>query len=160
VTFRLASSGHVDFAQCRLCVVFGREAKEAAKSRTTENSRFFTPPFRPDDYVAHLKSNHAAGWEEYSKLSVKANDAYFSSTLPVENTMLAHVDTTLPLTFIIDGEIVEGLIGDLLLDPDDDAVTRDTPLRAFKLADPAIASLRVARVKDLWFSEAGDMSRP
>jgi hypothetical protein len=61
--------------------------------------------------------------------------------------MLAHVDTNLPLPFIIDGEIVDGVIGDLLLDPDDDAVTRDTVLRAFKLADPAMASLRVASRK-------------
>jgi hypothetical protein len=144
VTSRLASSGHVDSVQCRFCVVFGREAKEAAKRRTTENSKFFTHPFRSDNYVAHLKSTHAARWKKYSKLSDNEKAAFFSSTLPVVNTMLAHVDTTLPLTYIIDGEIVDGVIGDLLLDPDDDSVTRDTALRAFKLADPAMASLRVS----------------
>jgi hypothetical protein len=144
VTSRLASSGHVDPVQCRFCVVYGREAKEAAKRRMTENSKFFKHPFRPDNYVAHLKSTHAARWEEYSKLCDKEKDAYFSSTVPVLNTMLAHVDTTMSLTFIIDGEIVEGVIGDLLLDPDDDASTKDTALRAFKLNDPAMASLQVA----------------
>jgi hypothetical protein len=140
----LTSNGHVDSVQCRFCVVFGREAKEAAKRGKTENSKFLTLPFRPDNYVTHLKSTHAARWDEYSKLSDIEKAAYFSSTSPVENTMLAHVDTILPLPFIINGEIVDGLIGDPLFDPDDDAVTRDTVLRAFKLADPALASLRVA----------------
>jgi hypothetical protein len=60
------------------------------------------------------------------------------------NTVLAHVETSFPLTFIIDGEIVDGVIGDLLLDPDDDAVTRDTAVRVFKREDPAMASSRVA----------------
>jgi hypothetical protein len=58
-----------------ICVVFGREAKEAAKHQTTENSKLFTRTCRPENYVAHLKSTHAARWEEYSKLSVKEKDA-------------------------------------------------------------------------------------
>jgi hypothetical protein len=47
------------------------------------------------------------------------------------NTMLAHVDTNMQLKFIIDGNILDGVIGDPLLDPDDDTVTRDTALRDF-----------------------------
>jgi hypothetical protein len=75
VTSRLASSGHVDSVQCRFCVVFGREAKEAAKRRMMENSKFFEHLFRPDNYVAHLKSTHAVRWEEYLKLCDKDKDA-------------------------------------------------------------------------------------
>jgi hypothetical protein len=63
--------------------------------------------------------------------SDKENYAYFSSTFPLMNTMLAHVDTNMQLKFIIDGNILDGVIGDPLLDPDDDTVTRDTALRDF-----------------------------
>jgi hypothetical protein len=53
----------------------------------------------------------------------------------------------MPLTFIIDVEIVDGVIGNLLFDPDDDAVTKDTGLRTFRRADPATALLRAASRK-------------
>jgi hypothetical protein len=101
----------------------------------TEKSKCFTLSFRPDNYIAHLKEANAVQWEEYSKIYDKEKDAYFSTTVPVVNTILAHGDATMPLMFIIDGEIVDGVIGDLLLDPDDDASTKDTALRAFNLAE-------------------------
>jgi hypothetical protein len=138
VTSHLESSGHVDSVQCRFCVIFGRKAKVAAKFRVTENPKFFTHPFPPDSYVAFLKSTPGARWEEYFKLSDIEKDTY------VFNCACCEHDTgpsrhNYAAMFIIDGVIVDRVIGNLLIDGDDDAVTR-----AFKLVDAAMASLRVS----------------
>ena len=90
---RDAVSGEVKSFVYRLCVVFGREVKAAAKRTWTTRSKYFET-FRTDRYVQHIKQQHAHKWSEYTNLCggedqkalFKAVDVAFA------NTIEAHFD--------------------------------------------------------------------
>ena len=46
----------VDSLRCIFCIAFGKEGESAAarKRKVTDNIKYFTRPFRPDNYKSHL----------------------------------------------------------------------------------------------------------
>ncbi len=58
-----------------ICLSHGREDKTGSKRSATTNQKFFAPPFKRGNIVAHHKDQHPCAWEEYSGLSAADKDA-------------------------------------------------------------------------------------
>ena len=90
-------SKEVSSAVCLMCTNFGRNDIDEAdrKRKRTTNDKYFTPPppWRTDNFVSHLHTQHSSMWEEYKNLSAaekkssaaakKLLQALHALTLPV-----------------------------------------------------------------------------
>jgi hypothetical protein len=83
---RDSNSGKVASAYCMFCVSFGREVEEGRTRRTTENRKFFSRPFRTDNYVSHNRVCHPPKWKPYCSLDESDRDKFFEVDEPVANT--------------------------------------------------------------------------
>jgi hypothetical protein len=119
---------------CRFCVQFGRE--EGGKRPALRTVKTFTPTWRTDTFLQHLKVQHADKWAHYSASSVEERKALFENNgTPFVNTLPSHLDTGDPTFFWIKKEIVKDVIGCLLFDPaecEDQDLSADRMLRSFK----------------------------
>jgi len=68
----------VDSVRCKFCIAFGKEGASTAarKQKVTDNMKYFTRPFRPDNYKSHLKT-HSEKWAEYQALNDQENRVFF-----------------------------------------------------------------------------------
>ena len=101
----------------------------------TENIKYFTKPFRVDNYKSHLKT-HSVKWVEYQALSKEEKKEFFD-TVPEKfvNTLDAHYNAKRSKnTLFFDADIVDKLIGDMLFDLDDkeECTTKERALSIFK----------------------------
>lgn len=103
IASRSASTKQVDSVRCKFCIYFGKEGRKASpvssattasarKRKVTENIKYFTRPFRVDNYKSHLKT-HSVKWAEYQPLSNEEKKAFFEQE-PEKfvNTLDAHFD--------------------------------------------------------------------
>ena len=117
---RDAVSGEVKLVVCRFCVVFGHEVKSATKRTWTTRRKYFET-FRTDNYVQHLKQQHEQKWSEYTKLcgGEEQEDLFKAVDVAFANIIEANFDGSGTLQLTINNRIVEVIIRDILLNPDD-----------------------------------------
>lgn len=142
ISSRSRQTKEVDSVKCRFCIAFGKEgcksssaASSERKRKVTENIKYFTKPFRVDNYKSHLKT-HSVKWVEYQALSKEEKKVFFD-TVPEKfvNTLDAHYDTERSEnTLFFDADIVDKLIGDMLFDLDDEeeCSSKERALSIFK----------------------------
>ena len=73
VSTRNPSTSEVTSMLCLFCRQFGREGK---RKRTT-NLKYFSYPWRTDNFSCHLKQQHPVKWDEYKNLSVEDKQNFF-----------------------------------------------------------------------------------
>eukprot|EP00171_Calliarthron_tuberculosum_P002636 IDg2636t1 len=133
---REQKTGTVVSARCLFCEKLGREADDhtGRKRKRTMNVKTFKRPFRSDNIKAHLTGQHSKAYIEYSALSDEEKKVYFNR-VNFNNTLAAHFDGEQSLTFTINRDIVDVIIGDMMFNPDDEesAPTRERALQIFKL---------------------------
>ena len=139
IASRSASKKEVDSVRCKFCIWFGKEGSVPERKRKiTENTKYFTKPFRVDNYKSHLKT-HKLKWAEYQALSKEEKRAFFDlEPEKYVNTLPAHYDIERKENlFCFDADIVETLIGGMLFDLDDEEerMTKERALSIFKLSE-------------------------
>ena len=115
-------------AVCLMCTNFGRDDIDEAdrKRKRTTNDKYFTPPWRSDNFVSHLRTQHSSMWEEYRNLSTVEKRSYFASSespeavtlrsfVQPEASIKAKIIAKQKCSFIIDADILTKVIVDLLL---------------------------------------------
>ena len=142
IASRNANTKEVDSVRCKFCLFFGKEGRKAPSSapesirkrKVTDNIKYFTRPFRVDNYKSHLRT-HTAKWAEYQVLPSHEKEAFFDKT-PDKfiNTLSAHYDIERNANvFCIDTDIVDKIIGEMLfdLDDDEDIISKERALSMF-----------------------------
>ncbi|KAH9251487.1 hypothetical protein BASA81_010655 [Batrachochytrium salamandrivorans] len=92
ITSRDAASSKVTSVVCLFCTVFGRDSNVGAKRKRTQKLKYWsTGSFRMDNYLSHMRSQHASKWSEYQLLnSIDDRLAFFESIkVPFVNTLHA-----------------------------------------------------------------------
>lgn len=134
MTQRASNSSEVISAECLFCVYFGREVKVGSKRKNTANIKYFTRPFRADNYKQHHEQQHPIRWNEYKNASMEDKQTFFEQSRPVKETLHAFFgpkQTT--RRFLINAPIVNVIIGDMLWNPDDiDGDTHARMMAAFE----------------------------
>ena len=115
---------------CLMCTNFGRDDGDAPdrKRKRTSNDKYYTAPWRSDNFVSHLRTQHATMWEEYKKLTHEEKKSFFVTTeapeavnlrsfVQPEASVKAKIIAKQKCSFVIDGDIVSKIIADLLLTP-------------------------------------------
>jgi hypothetical protein len=140
VSARDSAYGKVCSVECRFCRHFGRDDRSnpGEKRKRTAHTKMFTAPWRTDHILFHLINQHPDQFKTYSELPDAQKKEYFPSadeggsspspqgsplTSPTTSSIAARffrrpnvTDTS--LNVFVDKSIVEGIIGDLLFNPD------------------------------------------
>jgi hypothetical protein len=121
-------------AECIFCVHFGREEKLGATRQRTKSVKFFTAPFRADNYKQHHTMQHPSQWEQYQRLSDDDKTSFFENVRPAKETLHHYFSgAQVTLTFLINGPIVDVIIGEMLWDTEDiDGETHSRMMGAFE----------------------------
>ena len=80
VSTRDLPTNDVTSALCLFCRQFGREEQEAELSRKrkhTTNIKYYSYPWRSDNFTRHLNSQHPIKWAEYTSLSSEEKLLFF-----------------------------------------------------------------------------------
>jgi hypothetical protein len=90
-------------------------------------------------YTQHLEGQHSFKWTEYQALAATEKGSFFTSVVPVVNTLNAHfVGAGDQVFFNIDVPIVETIIRKLLSAPDANDQTVESALMMFEPMQAAI----------------------
>mgnify|MGYP003323867812 CR=1 FL=1 len=92
-----------------------------------------------DGFKQHLTTAHPKQWKEYQVLDgPKAQEDYFNSVPHAfVNTLDVHVEPCTKLCLLINGPIVDTILGKLLFHPYDvEGITHEQALSLFKNLDP------------------------
>jgi hypothetical protein len=141
-----SSSSSVTSVLCLFCRTFGREGSiknNSRKRKITENEKYFTgSPWRADNFSSHLKNQHPASWAQYQALSTDDKLSFFKGSEPAEAavtvrsfvqpeaSLKAQIISKQKCKYIIDADIVNILIGEILLDDPPARPTNDEDLLA------------------------------
>ena len=84
-------------------------------------------------YQKHHHSEHPSKWKRYQACSYEDKAKFFNSKVPLQNTMVAHVNSNgTPLQININTSIVNIFISDMFFHPDDQGgVIQKTILKLF-----------------------------
>jgi hypothetical protein len=139
---------------CRSCEVFGKEESEVGMKRgRSERVKYVKAPFRKENYSSHHRRIHSTQWAEYRELEPSAKKSFFDigTISGSQKTMLASAAPRTPqLRVLIDKDIVDVIIGEMMLRPDDiDGITRARLLESFVRTLDSSADA----------ADAGDVSR-
>lgn len=120
-------------AECLFCVYHGREEQIGSKRRKTGNVKYFTAPFRTDNYLQHHRNQHSTLWENYQSLSSEDKKLFFADVIPVKETMHQYFSgKQVEKIYLINAGIVTIIIGEMLWDPEDfEGETHSKMLSAF-----------------------------
>ena len=144
VTARDAATGSICSVECRFCRAFGKEVNaERAHKAPVAKIKFFTKPWRQDHMMSHMLTQHSERFKEYSALPLLQKESFFDVAGGIGNQEAKAVKffskpvaNETRINMWIDKSIVEGIIGDLLFDPDDDdTLTKERFLSVFKLQE-------------------------
>jgi hypothetical protein len=155
VTYRIEITGYdmkeaVTCVQCLFCAHEGRiirseEDDRARKRARTDKIKLFSTPYRPENFRKHMEGQHAGQWTHYHTLSRYLQKEYFNEKVKAANIFkFAHTDSdTLEIT--IAKNIVDELIENLYLHPEDDAddgdgapMSKANAMKLFKLNEDTV----------------------
>jgi hypothetical protein len=141
VSERDSETSKVNSVECRFCRFFGRDdgCSPGEKRKQTTHIKMFRAPWQSDHIVSHLTDLHTEQVKMYSALTDKQKKVFFnepSSSLPdltrnnsdtsITARFFSHpIATDAALNVFVDKSIVEGIIGDLLFDPDPSSIVDD-----------------------------------
>ncbi len=126
VATRNPPTSEVTSVLCLFCRSFGREDEDVERKRKrTTNLKYFSYPWRADNFSSHLNLQHPVKWNEYTSLSVEDKEKFFRknesaeavnmrSFVQPEGSMKARIIAKQKFKFIIDANIIETLIFGLL----------------------------------------------
>ena len=77
-------------AECLFCVYFGRESKVGAKRKKTGNIKYFSKPFRADNYRQYHVTQHPQMWEQYQEANDEEKKRFFEENRPVKEALHHH----------------------------------------------------------------------
>lgn len=104
------------------CRQFGREDEDGERKRKrTTNVKYFSYPWRSDNFTTHLKQQHPMKWKEYTLLSVNDKRSFFVTQESAEvvdmrsfvqpgGSMKASIIAKEKFKFTIDADIMDTLI--------------------------------------------------
>ncbi len=113
------------------------------KHKSHNNIKYFLEPFLPHKYRSHQDGQHAESWVLYKAATKKDKQHFFDKKIKVANTLHRYMDFNSDiLTFMINGSIVNTIIGDMFFrdnevvvdsdDADDDDVVSAAAMKAAK----------------------------
>ncbi|KAH8941177.1 hypothetical protein BDL97_14G024200 [Sphagnum fallax] len=104
---------------CRFCACFKRAEQPWAKRQWTENTKYYSTPFRKENYEKHNSNQHPVEWEKYKKASKEEKMEFFETmkSISIERFICTSGDI---FEFIVDSKIVEDIVAQPFLRPDDD----------------------------------------
>ena len=144
VTARDAATGVVCSAECQFCRAFGKEASSSHGRAPRSNIKMFTKPWRQDHMKSHMLAQHPERFKEYSILPLGEKESFFDANKNAGSKQAAEatkffrrpISSDTSINVWIDKPIVEGIIGDMLFDPDDDdTLTKERFMSVFKLQE-------------------------
>ena len=115
------SNGKVTHACCRFCKAFGTEGKARAQRGHITQHTQFTPKWRTDNFISHLKNIHPKMCEAYKHRTKRAT--FFEQAVPSSGTLDFHFPSEQPLQYSVSRAIVDVIM--MLLIVDDDNPTCD-----------------------------------
>jgi hypothetical protein len=62
---------------CRFYVCFKRAKQPRAKRQRTKNTKYYSAPFRKENYEKHNSSQHPVEWEKYKNASKEKKMEFF-----------------------------------------------------------------------------------
>ncbi|CAM6076114.1 unnamed protein product [Sphagnum tenellum] len=109
----------VTSVMCRFCACFKCAEQPGAKRQRTENTKYYSTPFRKENYEKHNSNQHPVEWEKYKKASKEEKMEFFETmkSISIERFICTSGDI---LEFIVDSKIVENIVAQLFLPPNDD----------------------------------------
>ncbi len=118
---------------CRFCVCFKGAEQPGAKCQQTENTKYYSAPFRKGFYEKHNSSQHPVEWEKYKKASKEEKMEFFEIMKFVWIKCFIRTNGDI-LEFLMDSKIVEDIVAQLFLRPDDDldALSLEKSMALFK----------------------------
>jgi hypothetical protein len=125
--FDLLITGHdtkslVTLLLCCLCVCFKRAEQPGAKHQRMENTKYYSTPFRKENYEKHNSNQHLVEWEKYKKASKEGKMEFFETMKSISIKCFICMSGDI-LEFIVDLKIVEDIVAQLFFRPDDDLDT-------------------------------------
>ncbi|CAI5741065.1 unnamed protein product [Hyaloperonospora brassicae] len=129
--------------QCNFCAFEGRDQvtvneEGIRKSKSRDDTKYFTKPFAPLNYQSHLNGQHKESWEAYQQCSTLAKMAYFKNKVQNANTLHIHMDLISDtIEYTIKALIVQTIIGELFFNTEaieahsDDEAEEDVASAAF-----------------------------
>jgi hypothetical protein len=127
---------------CLFCKRFGRvnaaDDNESRKRKRTANTKFFTAPFRKENLAVHVRSQHAAHFEEYSALTFEEKKSFFDTKKRVQDSIHRYMNASRTALMIpLAKDIVEVITSEMFFKPEleeDDSMTEPiTKINALKL---------------------------
>lgn len=108
-------------ASCLFCEMLGREAEDhkGLKDERKINVKNFKRSFRSENIKANLTGKHLKAYIKYFELYKEEKNFYFNH-VNFNNTLEAHLDGEQLMTFSINKSIIEVIIGDMMLNYDDE----------------------------------------
>ncbi|KAG7357172.1 hypothetical protein IV203_001860 [Nitzschia inconspicua] len=126
VSTRDPSTSEVTTVLCSFCRSFGREDEDAERKRKrTMNAKYFSYPWRSDNFSCHLKQQHPVKWNEYTSMPAEEKQKFFvekesaavfnmRSFVQPEGSMKARIIAKQKLQFIIEWWLVVIIIQGLV----------------------------------------------
>jgi hypothetical protein len=116
--------------------VFGTEVSEVEMKRgRSERVKYFKAHCRKENYSSHSRRMHSTQWAECRKLEPSAKKFFFDvGTISGSQTTMHAVAAprTPQLRVLIDKDIVDVIIGEMMLHPEDmEVITRSHLLESF-----------------------------
>jgi hypothetical protein len=126
---------------CLFCKWLGRSGAtedDGRECNQTSNTKYWNPPFRKENFVGHLTSQHPDDFAEYKALCNQEKKKFFDARKRVRESMHRYLNSMQTvLTIPISKGIIEVIIGDMFfkleLDEDDEEMELITKTNALKL---------------------------
>ncbi|KAI2510669.1 hypothetical protein MHU86_3780 [Fragilaria crotonensis] len=140
----LQATGVVCSAECQFCRAFRKEASSNHGRGPRSNIKLFTKPWQQDHMKSHMLAQHPERFEEYNVLPSGEKESFFDASKNAGSRQVAEatkffrrpISSEMSINVWIDKPIVEGIIGDMHYDPDDDdTMTKEQFMLVFKLQE-------------------------
>lgn len=98
IASRIANTKDVNSVRCKFCTAFGKEGRKTAalsttrKRKVTENIKYFTRPFRVDNYKSHLKT-HSENGQNINNFLVKKREFFLTQSQRNVLILFLHITT-------------------------------------------------------------------